>query len=103
MPKFTEGPLAVHTCDLNGHTDITIFKGKGKSREALADVKYYADAVLWAAAPELYAALKAVEWIQDGESGTGEFSVCAWCGNWKADGHTKDCQREKVLNKAEGL
>ena len=99
MPKFTEGPLAVHTCDLNGHTDITIFKGKGKSREALADVKYYADAVLWAAAPELYAALKAVEWIQEIPDIE---PTCPSCFNVKKSGHDKNCQLAAALRKAEG-
>ena len=96
MPKFTLGKWWMRSSASGNIVDEN-----GKSvclvRMERQDGTSLGNAALIATAPELFAALKAVEWIQDGESGTGEFSVCAWCGNWKADGHTKDCQDRKSV------
>ena len=39
-------------------------------------------------------ALEAVEWV---EQHWGNSRVCAWCGNYKDEGHRTDCQRQAAL------
>ena len=53
---------------------------------------------LFAALPDLLAALEAVEWDSD-----EEHDYCPWCLGWCGDsGHTDDCQRQAALAKAKG-
>jgi hypothetical protein len=84
---------------MNGYNDITIFSGK----EALADVRKYEDAVLWASAPDMYAALKAVEWKEVYISINEAYNECPCCGNNQVNGHKPDCQLASALKKAEGV
>ena len=54
---------------------------------------------LIAAAPDIYEALKAVEYIsQDG----WVTPYCFPCGGWEEQGHTDDCKVGNALKKAEG-
>ena len=48
---------------------------------------------------QLYEALKAVEWVWNGEWGLHE---CPECGNMKSDGHEPTCPLAAALRKAEG-
>ena len=50
----------------------------------------HANARLIAAAPDLVAALEAVEWHP-------HTLYCPWCGMGKEDGHADDCQRQQAL------
>lgn len=61
-----------------------------------------ANARLIAAAPDLLAALEAVEWIAV-PAGYGSFDLeCPWCDMRKSSGHTDDCQRQTAIAKARG-
>lgn len=57
-------------------------------------------ALLIAAAPELYAALSAVEWVEEVEDGGWFF--CPKCLKYKQFGHTKNCPLNAALKKARG-
>ena len=95
MSNHTPGPWR-YVCDDNAWcvlgedgTIAEIWHGSDLSTEA--------DARLIAAAPQLLAALKAVEWIDD--------TVCVWCeiceGNPEI-GHEPDCQLAAAIRAAEG-
>lgn len=57
-----------------------------------------ADAHLIAAAPDLLAALKAVEWVDDSDWGP----ICPWCGVEQPGPHVGDCQGHAAIAKATG-
>ena len=60
-----------------------------------------ADAILAAAAPDLLAALEAVEWVADSDDPKRVY--CPWCGNYrKPYGHSPECEREIAIAKAKG-
>lgn len=58
------------------------------------------DAYLIAAAPDLYAALSAVEWVEEKED-SGWF-FCPRCLKYKQFGHTQNCPLNAALKKARG-
>lgn len=72
----------------------------------------YANAVLYAAAPELLETLRAVEWsgLEEDPDG-GYYGACPSCGGGDPDnpatpegyaGHTDDCELAAAIAKAEG-
>ena len=61
--------------------------------EVLANVR------LIAAAPQMYDALEAVEWIENPHGYGGK---CPWCWNNPDQGHAADCQRQVALAAARG-
>ena len=93
---YTPGPLTISEAE-DGSGDWCIVDVNHCIGEAYHCVAYLAyrdaeaNARLWAAAPDLLAALKAVEWV-DGR--------CPWCHtDWD---HTPDCPRQAALATAEG-
>ena len=65
------------------------------------DVRNERDARLMAAAPDLLAALEAVEWVTDEDDPKRVY--CPWCGNYrKPYGHSPECEREIAIAKAKG-
>jgi hypothetical protein len=56
--NFTPDPWKLHSIDMNGYNDITVFSKDGK---CLADISDYENAKLISSAPELYEALKLAE------------------------------------------
>jgi hypothetical protein len=62
-----------------------------------------ANALLLAAAPTMYDALKAAEWSGTTCGDGGPYGdVCPICGGEKAAGHEKGCQLAGAIAKAEG-
>jgi hypothetical protein len=65
-----------------------------------------ADAALIAAAPEMLAMLKSVEWCQmtinDGGTIHETVKYCPKCGHGQSEGHRKDCRLSALIAKAEG-
>ena len=61
-----------------------------------------ANARLIAAAPEMYAELKKIEWKYMGtlEDDT-DYIICPDCENERAEGHKKDCGLEQAIARAE--
>ena len=57
------------------------------------------NALLWAAAPDLLAALRAVEWVG---TGWGQEYECPWCNGRRDEGHAQDCLRQAATKKARG-
>ena len=53
------------------------------------------------AAPELLAALRAVEWVEEAPSGEMGF-YCPSCRAEKREGHYDDCQLAQALARASG-
>ena len=60
------------------------------------------DAHLIAAAPQLYAALKAVEWRGSKRVGPDVDECCPTCEAYPEHGHAADCQLNAALRKARG-
>jgi len=58
------------------------------------------DGYLFAAAPDLLAALEIVEWVNAPDA-LGQL-FCPWCGNYHRDGHRDDCARQAALARARG-
>ena len=49
--------------------------------------------------PELLKALQEVEWVDKGTLNL----YCPWCCRWPRVGHSPNCQRQTILDKAEAL
>ncbi len=69
-------------------------------KPAVETAELEAVATLFQAAPDLYAALKAVEWLSADTKGL--VKVCPICGNVEQQGHAPDCIINNALLKAEG-
>ncbi len=96
MSDYTPGPWQVGSGRLGvvGHPLRRVVAGEDAT---LAGVFEEADARLIAAAPELYEALKAVEWVpfHPGE----DERVCPSCGGWEPE-HDEECSLVAVLREA---
>ena len=54
---------------------------------------------------DLYAALEAVEWVEDYQDDweiNNKLIFCPFCSNLKGDGHKPDCQLNVALKRARG-
>ncbi len=76
-----------------------IQKDMGKHYHRIGEIYNRDDANLTIAAPEMYEALKEVEWKT---SETGEAMYCLWCKQPPIAGHDDDCIRQVALKKAGG-
>jgi hypothetical protein len=47
------------------------------------------------------AALRAVEWVDEGRFGDNNHLSCPWCGRFRVEGHHPDCQRQEALDAVE--
>lgn len=110
MVEHTKGPWQLwptHWAGGSGHRGLYIEQIDGSKSicdlvhhgpDVSPDEEDYANAALIAAAPDLLAALKAVEWIWVNENW-----MCPWCQGYRDyDGHTRICPRQRALERARG-
>ena len=88
------------------HVARAIFEEETKEVAYILDGVSQADAPtarLIAAAPDLLAALEAVEWAADVALEHGGTALgCPWCDQPREDGHYPACQLSAALKKARG-
>jgi hypothetical protein len=102
MPEFTPGPWHIESLEMLENAVIafagyvvSIIKPIPGGME-IAE----ANARLISTAPELFEALKAVEWGY--ERCDGELDCCPNCHEPEEKGHDKDCQLAAAIRKVEG-
>jgi len=112
--QYTPGPW--HVDGTPGYEALEVVARGRRVARALyghgsEDNEADANARLIAAAPDLLAALEAVEWARTCETAThpvtGEIAyiyptICPWCKARMQMGHYDDCQRQAAIAKARG-
>jgi hypothetical protein len=107
--KFTPGPWRVFMSP-SGHKVVGIGEGTG---DGIADCgfgiwrhgrpEHLANAHLIAAAPDLYAAIEALEWSDEALDTHGVFKpACPLCVGLQQTGHFNPCALDAALRKARG-
>jgi len=111
MGEFTSGPWHVeglevlheqparHRWEHESIAEVAEHYDEHRQHSAETVAQAIANAQLMAAAPDLYAALKAVEFTYDI---VYDFLECPWCQGPRNGKHKDDCQRQAAIAKAEG-
>ena len=90
-----ENPFRVCLIEDTTHDHVTLV--------TLAAKRDLANARLIAAAPDLFAALRQVEWgVTVSDEGGAELEICPWCGNPQDNGHLEGCALADAIAKAIG-
>ena len=96
---FTSGPWKAYEQTDPTYGTYAYWIDKAEANVEGSNMK--ANAALIAAAPELYEALKAVEWVVVDFDGVGCL-FCPFCYAVEGSKHAKDCELSNALAKARG-
>jgi len=100
--KWTKGPWIVDfdLCDEEGPLDVPEVNGRILDQDncVVCQASTEVNVFLIAAAPEMYEALKAIEWIKEKD---GEPAFCPICRHYVHGGHSNECKLGAALKKSQ--
>jgi hypothetical protein len=102
-PNWTPGPWKIAHFSVVGKNDRLVANCGGYQTnfdEDKIQKESRANTLLISAAPELYEAVKAVEWNGFDSQENGD--ICPVCCKYKVEGHAHNCKLNAALKKARG-